>query len=449
MPVHDLEDRVVLVTGGGRGIGRAIAVHAANSGGRVAVLSRSRGELDETVELIARSGGEAAAFPASVTDPDQVAGALDGILRNFGAVDVLVNNAGGLGPIGPFHENDARDWWAAMEVNLRGTVVCSRAVLPSMVARRSGRIVNVSSGGAATSMPYFSSYLVGKTALLRLTECIAAELRPYGLSVFAVGPGTVRTAMSERSLTSDEGRRWLPWFRRTFDEGLDVAADVPATLVTALATGRYDALSGRFVAVADDLDRLAASVDRIEREELYALRVNRLPSRPAEAARSIHAAATRPAGLTLCLERSLPLGIEEAFSVWIEPAAIARWFVYGAGVSWVGPPEVDARPGRGFRFRVRGEKGLFDFRGAYREVTRPRRLQFTWRWAALPMIEGSGDTGVTVRFEESAGGTRIALVQEHLPHAEAREAHRRGWERCLEGMAALSRDDVNEHAPGE
>ena len=106
-----------------------------------------------------------------------------------------------------------------------------------MLARRAGRIVNVASGGAATAMTYFSSYIVAKTALVRLTECVAAEVRPYGLSVFAIGPGTVRTAMSEHSLTSPEGRRWLPWFQRIFDEGLDVPADVPARLVTALASG--------------------------------------------------------------------------------------------------------------------------------------------------------------------------------------------------------------------
>src|SRR5262249_17443069 len=154
----------------------------------------------------------------------------------------LVNNAGALGPLGPFAESGGEDWWAAVEVNLRGPAICTRAVLPAMLERRSGRIVNVASGGAATAMTYFSSYIVAKTAILRLTECIAAEVRPYGLSVFAIGPGTVRTAMSERSLTTPEGSRWLPWFRRIFDEGLDVPAEVPARLVTALASGRYDAL---------------------------------------------------------------------------------------------------------------------------------------------------------------------------------------------------------------
>jgi NAD(P)-dependent dehydrogenase (short-subunit alcohol dehydrogenase family) len=119
---------------------------------------------------------------------------------------------------------------------------------------------------------------------------VAAEVRPYGLSVFAIGPGTVRTAMSEHSLTSPEGRRWLPWFRRIFDEGRDVPAEVPARLVTALASGRYDVLSGRFLTVADDLERLLQSSSQIDREQLYALRVNRLPmsETASTASREVH-----------------------------------------------------------------------------------------------------------------------------------------------------------------
>jgi len=436
---HDLHDRVVLVTGAGRGIGRAIALHAARAGCRVAALSRSRDEVDATVDLISQSGGEAVALSTSVTDPAGVAGAIDRVLRRFGSIDVLVNNAGSIGPLGPFSETDLNDWWAAMDVNLRGTVICTRTVLPSMLARRTGRIINISSGGAATGMTYFSSYIVAKTAVLRLTECIAPELRPYGLSVFAVGPGTVRTTMSERSLTSESGRRWLPWFRRIFDEGFDVSADVPAMLVMALATGRYDALSGRFITVADDLDQLLASTDRIDRDELYALRVNRLPaSGSAPALRAIAAAATAPSGLTLRLERTLPLALEDAFAAWVEPTAIARWFVHAADVQWMRPPEVDARAGHGFRFCVAGAKGMFDFTGTYRELRRPTRLQFTWRWETLPIIEGPGDTSVTVEFAESAG-THITVVQDHLPHSQALEAHRRGWERCLDGLALLSR----------
>jgi len=433
----DLDRRVVAVTGAGRGIGRAIAIRVAEAGARVAVISRSEDQLESTVEEISQRRGTAAAFPASVIDTASIDKAFDEIGRSFGPIDVLVNNAGTIGPFGPFAENDRDEWWKGIEVNLRGAAICTRAVLQAMIERRSGRIVNVSSGGAETAMTYFSSYIVSKAALVRLTECVAAEIRPYGLSAFAIGPGTVRTAMSEHSLTSAEGRQWIPWFRRVFDEGLDVPAEVPAALVTALASGRYDALSGRFLTIADDLELLLQSTTAIDREQLYALRVNRLSTsvRARPALGSIADAATGPAGLTLRLERMLTLPIEEAFTAWIDPAAIARWFIHAADVRWVTGPEVDATPGGGFRFHVAGAAGDFEFTGAYRDVADLRRLEFTWRWLSLPMLDGPGDTSVIVDFERS-DGTRITLVQSHLPDQEALEAHRRGWERCLDGMAS-------------
>ena len=436
MPSHALRGRVVVVTGAGRGIGRAIAIEAAAAGARVAVVSRSKNELADTLGAVAQRGGEGVAFPASVVDPASIANAFDRIASSCGPVDVLVNNAGTVGPFGPFAENDGDDWWSSVEVNLRGPAICTRAVLPSMLERRSGRIVNVATGGAATAMTYFSSYIVAKTALLRLTECVAAEVRPYGLSVFAIGPGTVRTAMAEHSLTSPEGRRWLPWFRRIFDEGLDVPAEVPASLVAALASGRYDALSGRFLTVADDLEQLLQSTGPIDREELYTLRVNRLPMSESgsAASRSITHAATGPSGKTLRLERVLPLPIEEAFAAWTNADAVARWFIHGSSVQWVERPQLDPRPGGRFHFHVAGADGAFEFEGNYRELAPCNRLEFTWRWRSLPILDGPGDTSVVVELEQR-NGTRVTLVQQHLPHDEAVEAHRRGWQRCFDGMA--------------
>lgn len=118
-----------------------------------------------------------------------------------------------------------------------------------MISRHRGRVVNIAS--SATPVAHFSAYTTSKTALIRFTATVAAELKPHGVSMFAVGPSTVRTAMSEYSLNSPEGQKWLPWFRRIFDEGLDVPVGRPAQLVLELASGRADALSGRFLTVAD------------------------------------------------------------------------------------------------------------------------------------------------------------------------------------------------------
>jgi NAD(P)-dependent dehydrogenase (short-subunit alcohol dehydrogenase family) len=122
-----------------------------------------------------------------------------------------------------------------------------------MIARRSGRIVNVASGAGTVAIPHLSAYVVGKTALIRLTEVMASEAAEHGLKVFAIEPGTVRTEMAEFVMGSEEGRRWMPWFTEIFERGEDVPPDRAARLVTLLASGRVDALSGRFFTVHDDL----------------------------------------------------------------------------------------------------------------------------------------------------------------------------------------------------
>lgn len=288
-----LKDQVALVTGGGRGIGRAIAQLLAAAGAAVAVTSRSAEELNETVRAIENDGGRALAYPADVTDAVAVQATVTAIEASLGPIDVLVNNAGSLGPLKPLLETEISDWWRAMEVNVLGPLLSTRLVLPGMVSRRRGRIINVSSGGGAMAIPFFSSYVCGKTALIRFTECLALETKAYGIAVFSISPGTVRTAMSEYSLNSPEGKKWLPWFKRIFDEGFVVPAERPAALVLELASGRADNLSGRFLSIYDDLDELLKSAADLEQKNLYALKVERLAAPPSPAMASILAAARK------------------------------------------------------------------------------------------------------------------------------------------------------------
>ncbi|HET7873538.1 MAG TPA: SDR family oxidoreductase [Terriglobales bacterium] len=280
MGTEILKGQVAVVTGGGRGIGRAIAQTLARAGARVAVLARSPQELQETVKLIEEAGGDAQAFVADVSEATEVARAFSEINRALGAVDLLVNNAAVLRPFGPLWENDPGEWWRGMEVNVRGPFLCTRAVLPQMIARRRGRIINIASGAGAMASPFYSSYIVSKTALIRMTECLALETAAHGLAMFAISPGTVRTAMSEDTLHSPEGQRWLPWYRRVFEQQIDVPADRPARLVLELASGRLDALSGHFLSVFDDLDLLLRHSAEIAETELYTLRLAKLPGAP-------------------------------------------------------------------------------------------------------------------------------------------------------------------------
>jgi NAD(P)-dependent dehydrogenase (short-subunit alcohol dehydrogenase family) len=290
-----LRDKVAVVTGGGRGIGRAVAQALAAAGARVAVVARSNAEIEETAALIAQAGGTGRAFAADVTAADAVEGAVDAITRSLGPVDVLVNNAGVVKPFGPFWQTDLTEWWRGMEVNLRGPLQCTMAVLPAMLARRGGRIINVASNAGTMPTPYYTSYVTSKTALIRFTECLALETKAWGISVFAISPGTVRTAMSGYSLNSPEGQKWLPWFRRIFDEKIDVSAERPAKLVLELASGRADALSGRYLSIYDDLDAMVRSAATIEEKDLYSLKVEKLPSPGGVVTGSILADARRAA----------------------------------------------------------------------------------------------------------------------------------------------------------
>jgi NAD(P)-dependent dehydrogenase (short-subunit alcohol dehydrogenase family) len=178
--------------------------------------------------------------------------------RALGPLDLLVNNAGDGGPVGPLEETDPALWWHTQEVNLRGPMLCTHAVLPGMIERRRGRIINVSSRAAEISQPYFSSYIVSKLALNKMTELLAMETKHHGIAMFAISPGPVHTAMSEAFLESDKAARWMPWFRPMFAEHA-VPPERAANLCLTLASGQADSLTGKCLSITDDLDALAAS----------------------------------------------------------------------------------------------------------------------------------------------------------------------------------------------
>jgi NAD(P)-dependent dehydrogenase (short-subunit alcohol dehydrogenase family) len=141
----NLAEQVALVTGGGRGIGQAIAERLAAAGARVAVTARSVAELDETVSAINARGGHARALPADVTDQAAVDSVVNDVEQTLGPISVLVNNAGVLGPVGLIWEVDPEEWWRCIEINLRGAFLYARAVVPRMIERQRGRIVSVAS----------------------------------------------------------------------------------------------------------------------------------------------------------------------------------------------------------------------------------------------------------------------------------------------------------------
>jgi NAD(P)-dependent dehydrogenase (short-subunit alcohol dehydrogenase family) len=268
----NLTGQVAIVTGGGRGLGQAMAQALAAAGASVVVTARSEDQLAETVALIDKAGGRVVAIRADVTSWDSVERLAQEVERQFGSIDLLVNNAGIAGPLGPIWETDADEWWQVLDVNLRGCFLCARAVLPGMIRRQRGRIINVGSGASTVPIPYMSAYCTSKAALARFTECLIADAGAQGIAAFTLDPGTVRTAMAEYGIQSDAAKKWIPWFRTIFDEGRDVPPERSAQLVVLLASGRADNLSGSFVSVADDVEAMIRRQSQTD-DELYRLRL--------------------------------------------------------------------------------------------------------------------------------------------------------------------------------
>jgi len=159
-----------------------------------------------------------------------------------------------------------------------GTFNCCRAALPGMIARGRGRVIVMTGGGTATSFPMGSGYATSKAGLLRFAECLADTLVGTGVLVFAMDPGLVRTAMTERQLESESGRKYLTDIPRLFERGIDVPPTLAARLSVEIGAGRFDRLAGRMLMAArGDLDLDEAAVETIVASDLRSLRVNGMP----------------------------------------------------------------------------------------------------------------------------------------------------------------------------
>lgn len=195
MPGGALHKQVTLITGAGRGVGRAIALRFAKEGARVVICARTKREIQQVAKDIRAAGGTVMAQVTDISKPEAVRRLLNAITRRFGRVDILINNAGTLGPRIPLADYSTREWTRVIAVNLTGTFLVAHAALALMIPERAGCILSISSSVGRKGRAGWGAYSVSKFGVESLTQTLAEELRPLGIRAMTYNPGGTRTRM--------------------------------------------------------------------------------------------------------------------------------------------------------------------------------------------------------------------------------------------------------------
>ena len=274
-----LENRSAIITGAGRGIGRAIALAYAKEGARLALAARTAAELDDVAQEARALGASALVIPTDVADQEQVDDMVAQVVDRYSSVDILVNNAGIGGPVGALQDNDPGYWADTLQVNLIGTYLCCRAILPVMLRQDRGRIINVSGSGGSTAASHISAYCASKAAVVRLTECLALELDGTNIHVNALGPGGIHTRLVEemQEEAAASGSAEIYDQSRIVTSGGGESMQRVAELAVFLASDEAGSLSGRLVSTRDDLPDAPGRIPEIMTSDAYLLRRVGLP----------------------------------------------------------------------------------------------------------------------------------------------------------------------------
>ena len=248
-----LAGRVAIVTGAGRGIGRAISFALGDAGATVVLASRTQSELYETAQLLQERGNKYSIITADVSDWGSVQSLIAGVIEEYGQVHFLVNNAGIQGAIGPLVETEPELWAKTIQVNLLGTYYCCKAVLPYMIRQHYGSIINLSGGGATSPRTNYSAYGASKTAVVRLTETLAEEVKGYNIRVNAIAPGAVNTNMLAETLAAGEsaGEKGMADAKQQLETG-GTPPELAAELIVYLASDASNGITGKLIAAPHD-----------------------------------------------------------------------------------------------------------------------------------------------------------------------------------------------------
>jgi len=244
-----LQGRVAIVTGGGRGLGRSVALTFGKQGAKVVLAARTMEEIDHVAEELRSLKKEAIAVPTDVSNEEQVNHLVEMTLEAFGTIDILVNNAGARGPIGPIHQISLSEWEQTLKVNLTGAFLCTKAVLPVLMEKREGKIINVAT--TLTPRPNLTPYMVAKAGLIHLTKQLSRELKDYNVQVNVIHPGVMDTRMQEEIRKAGVKAIGTDMFERLKEEGILHPPDEPAKLILFLASKAADGITGEYLSFDD------------------------------------------------------------------------------------------------------------------------------------------------------------------------------------------------------
>ena len=203
-----LDGKTAMVTGGGRGIGRAIALALGREGCAVAVASRTQSEIEDVARKIEEIGARGLAVPADISNMDEVERMVEKVRKAFGHIDILVNNAG-IAIFKPLSHLTVEDWDKTMAINVRGAFLCSQKVAQVMLEQCSGTIITICSSASKKAYPNQMAYVVSKHGLLGLSKCLGLELKPYGIKVHAICPGGVDTQLTADARPETDRSDWM------------------------------------------------------------------------------------------------------------------------------------------------------------------------------------------------------------------------------------------------
>lgn len=274
----NLSGRSAIITGANQGLGQAIARAYIQAGAQVMLCARNPNLLEQaksSLAALATPDQQVLAQPTDVARVDQVTALVKTTIEAFGRVDILVNNAGVYGPKGLLEEVDWAEWIEAIEINLYGTVLMCREVLPHFKANNYGKIINLSGGGATNPLPRLSAYAASKVAVVRLTETLAEEVREYHIDVNAVAPGALDTRLLDEVITAGPEKVGQSFHERMLKikaEG-GTPLEKGAALCVYLGSTASDGITGRLLSAAwDPWPELATHRAELDGSDIYTLR---------------------------------------------------------------------------------------------------------------------------------------------------------------------------------